>query len=77
MLDLQLTFEPQVVHDLAQLRRCAGREVSTEADSKLNSNGEVSTGFEFGYHFSAQAIPDLWWHGHLPITSRPLWRADP
>ena len=77
MLDLPLTFQAQVVHDLAQLRRCTDDEVGIEANSELNANGEASTGFEFGDHFGTQAIPDLWRHGHLPLTSRPLWRADP
>jgi hypothetical protein len=50
LLDLQLTFQAQVVHDLAQLRRCTDDEVGIEANSELNANGEASTGFEFGDH---------------------------
>ena len=60
MLDLQATFEPQFVQDLAQLCRCTVGKVNIETDRELNPNGEVSAGFEFGNHFSPQAVPDLW-----------------
>jgi hypothetical protein len=63
LLELQSTFQAKVVHDLAQLRRCTDDRVGIEVGRGLNANGEASTGFEFGDHFGAQGVPDLWRQG--------------
>jgi hypothetical protein len=74
--DLQSTFQAKVVRDLAQLRRCTDNRVSIEVDRKLNANGEASTGFEFGDHFGAQAVPDLWRQGTDPAKCLSLRDPD-